>query len=441
LAVISNNDVPAAHRIMAASLIISAFLAPLSAQSEEKVDAAAKSENAQKIEINQKLETTQTNQLPQTDQTNQTTQTNQKVAPAKSKAEVVGAEPTMSPTTTQSKEAAAANKEAKLLKATVTQSSSKSPLLYDSVQELTKGTTVDLVSLVNINSEVNKKGDEIWVRVGRDIQGQSHVAVPGGWYMHGVVSEAAPGRRGGLDGYVTVKFDKLVSPDRQLEVPFDAHVTSKAPAVKAIAKLAMIDAGHVSLGALGGSIMAVQFGGMTTAVATHGISVGIGAGIGATIGLIGAAKRKGDISSIFPGDQLKLVVAQPINLPGFDSALIPSAKPIAKLENFEVLINKVGFAKDPWGDNKSKLMLVDLTVNNKTAQEYRFSHLAVVSDQDEMYYPSPMNGFGDIVKKKVKPNRSETGMVAFSVDGKRHKYWLVLLDSANQQELNRVPIN
>jgi hypothetical protein len=335
-----------------------------------------------------------------------------------------------------------ATKEAHLLKGSVTHAFAKSPLMYDKPQELTKGTTISLVSLANINSEINRKGDEVWVRVGTNVRGPSEVAVPGGWYMHGLVSDSAPQRRGGRDGYVTVQFDKLVSPDRQLEVPIDAQVTSKASAPKAIAKHLLIDSGHVGLGAAGGAIAAVQFGGIGTAIATHGISVGVGAGIGATIGLIGAAKRKGSVSAIMPGEEMKLVIAQPITLPGFDSTLIPSAKPVAHLDNFEVLINKLAFSKDPWGDNRSKMLTVDITLKNGTSHEYGFSHLAVISDRDEVYYPDPLhNGGTSFVTKKVKPNTSENAVVAFNVDGKRHKYWLVLLDSANQRELNRVPIN
>lgn len=339
-------------------------------------------------------------------------------------------------------DSARAQKEAHLLKGSVTHSFSKSPLMYDKPQELPKGTTISLVSLANINSEINRKGDEVWVRVGSNVHGPSEVAVPGGWYMHGLVTDSAPQRRGGRDGYVTVQFDKLVSPDRQLEVPIDAQITSKKSAPKAIAKHLLIDSGHVSLGAAGGAIMAVQFGGIGTAIATHGISVGVGAGIGATIGLIGAAKRKGSISAIVPGEEMKLVVNQPITLPGFNADLIPSAKPVAHLENFEVQINKLAFSKDPWGDNRSKMLTVDVTLKNGTAHEYGFSNLVVVSDRDEVYYPDPLhNGGTSFVTKKVKPNSSGNAVVAFNVDGKRHKYWLVLLDRANQKELNRVPIN
>ncbi len=411
-----NKAVPSVHNIAAAALIICALVQPFSAYAEAKDAAPSAQKSEAAIEPAKAASSKEAKQIPE--------------AVAESSEKLPN-----------SKESLEAEKEAKLLKGSVTHSGKQSPLLYGSIQSLPKGTTIDLVSLVNVNSELSQKGDEIWVRVGRDIRGADAVAVPGSWYMHGLVTEAKKSTVGGMDGYVTVTFDKLVSPDRQTEVPFDAHITSKNSLPKAIAKHVLIDSGHVTLGALGGSVMAVQFGGMGTAIATHGISVGVGAGIGATIGLIGAAKRQGSISNIYPGDELKLVTTEPVSLPGFNAALIPSAKPIAKLKNFEVLINKVGFSKDPWGDNKSKLLTVDLTVNNKTANEYRFSSLAVVSDREQMYYPSPINGIGALAKKRVKPNGSENGVIAFSVDGKRHKYWLVLLDRGNQQELNRVPIN
>lgn len=354
----------------------------------------------------------------------------------------VTAEPPVEKHQVSEEESQRAANEAHLLKGSVTHASQKSPLLYDKVQELPKGTTINLVSLVNINSNVNVKGDEIWVRVGNNVRGPSEVAVPGGWYMHGMVTDAAPPKRGGIDGFVTVKFDKLVSPDRQLEVPFDAHISSKNSTGKAIAKHLAIDSGHVGLGALGGSIMAVQFGGIGTAISTYGISVGVGAAIGGTVGLIGAAKRKGSISAIVPGEQMKLVVAQPVRLPGFDGNLIPSAKPIARLPGFDVLINKSGFSKDPYGDNRSKLLTLNLTVNNRTSHEYGFSDMRVVSDTEEVYYPDGLlNGGGKLLKKKVKPNTTENLVVAFDVDGKRHKYWLVLLDRINNLELNRIPIN
>jgi len=327
------------------------------------------------------------------------------------------------------------------LKGTVTQTDKSTPLLTGSVQALPKGTKVDLTALVNINSEICQKGDEIWMQVSHDVPGGSGVAVPGGWYVHGLVTEAKPQRRGGRDGYVTIQFDKMVGPDKQTEVPFDAKVSTKDSLLKAVAKHVAIDTAHVGLGAVGGSIFAVQMTGISTAIATHGISVGAGAALGATLGAIGAAKRKGSIAAVFPGEELKLVTDEPIVLPGFNSAALLSAKPAPVLKNMEIQINKFKFSRDPFGDSSSSLMKVDLTMNNNTEAAYKFTELAVVSDHNQRYYPSFLSNVQALTKMKVEPNQSATGEIAFSVDGKKHKYWLVLLDKSNSEELSRVPIN
>lgn len=48
------------------------------------------------------------------------------------------------------------------------------------------------------------------------------------------------------------------------------------------------------------------------------------------------------------------------------------------------------------------------------------------SDTEEVYYPDGLLNGGKLLKKKS--NRTPNLVVAFDVDGKRHKYWLVLLD-------------
>ena len=65
-----------------------------------------------------------------------------------------------------------------------------------------------------------------------------------------------------------------------------------------------------------GSIVSVQLTGIPTAIATHGISVGAGAAVGGTLGMIGALKRKGKIASFLPGDEMKMVTVEQIELPG-----------------------------------------------------------------------------------------------------------------------------
>jgi hypothetical protein len=336
--------------------------------------------------------------------------------------------------------AAKADAAAKLLRGTVTEDGKKTPFLNGVVQSIPKDTPVNITFTANLNSEISQKGDEVMVEISRDVKGGSGVGVPGGWFMHGLVTDASEQKRGGRDGFVTIEFDKLVSPDRQYEVPFHTSFSTKDNKLKSVAKVLTIDSGIVGYGALGGAILSVQMTGLPTAIATHGISVGGGAVVGGTIGLVGALKRKGHVASIYPGDCMKLITAEAISLPGFDKTQLPSGQKHEALKDMTIKINKTEFSRDPMGDKRANLLWIDLTMKNSTPKEYAFFDLAVVSDMNKRYTPSI---YGDMKQwqKRVKPDCEQEGIVTFSVDDKKRKYWLVLLDRVHQNELTRVPLN
>ncbi len=113
------------------------------------------------------------------------------------------------------------------------------------------------------------------VEVSRDVgSGSNAVGVPGGWYMHGLVTDAAEQKRGGRNGYVTIEFDKLVSPKGEYELPFHAKFSTKDSKLESVAKVLTTDSAIVGYGAAGGALLSLQMTGIGTAIATHGISVG-----------------------------------------------------------------------------------------------------------------------------------------------------------------------
>jgi hypothetical protein len=238
-----------------------------------------------------------------------------------------------------------------------------------------------------------------------------------------------------------MEFDKLISPDGEYQLPFHATVSTKDSLLKSVAKVAAIDSGYVAEGALAGAILSVQFTGITGAIATHGYSVAIGAAVGAGIGAFGAAKRKGKILSVYPGDTMKMVTAEPISLPGFDKTQLLSGQKHESIKTLGITINKTVYRKDPSGDRRANLLVVDLTMNNKSAKEYKFKDLAVVSDLNQRYQPWIDQGFRALMEKSVAPNSEQEGVVTFGVGPKKRKYWLVLLDPYKHTELKRVPLN
>jgi hypothetical protein len=327
----------------------------------------------------------------------------------------------------------------RLLKATV--SASPSPFLSGSAQSIPKGTKVNLSVMGTLNSEFSQQGDDVFAKISCNVANGKTVIMPGGWFMHGKVTDVAVQKRLGRDGYVEVEFDKIVSPDGEYELPFKAKVSTKDNQLKAVAKTVLVDSGYVGLGALGGSIVSVQLTGIPTAIATHGISVGAGAAVGGTLGMIGALKRKGKIASFLPGDEMKMVTVEQIELPGFDPAFLPSARVPISTPNLTLAIKKKPtFAPDPLGDKLSRQLHMDVTIDNATPNQYSFFDLAVISDHDKRYYPSLASDF-QAIKKKVPSHSQGTAHLVFSVDSPKRKYWLIMLNKSNRDEIARAAIN
>lgn len=342
-----------------------------------------------------------------------------------------------------SKSGAAKKDSSKMLTGTITSESPYRSLLLDGVtREVPPETPINLTINANLNSEVSQIGNELYARIAVDVKDGETILLPNGWYMRGLVTNVAGQKRLGKDGYVEVEFDKIVSPDGEIELPFKAKLSTKDGTLKAIAKHVAIDSRYLAEGALGGSILSLQFGGIPVAISTYGISVGAGAALGASLGAFGAMHRKGKIASFYPGDTMKLKTEAPITLPGFDLEKLRALarqKSATHVEGFSVHIDKRKFYNDPY-DKHSKLLNLAVTARNETGAEYSFIDFGVVSDYNQPY-PQTVPSSLASAQQKIKPGTSKSGLLTFSVDGTKRKYYLILHDKSNRSELSRVPIN
>ncbi len=304
------------------------------------------------------------------------------------------------------------------------------------------GTTCTMTMVANVNSELSKVGDDIVAMVSLDCKDKSTVLLPGQWCVHGTVTEIEGQRRLGRDGYVTVHFDRLVSPDGKYCLPIDANASTHQSQAKAVAKVVAKDTVYVSKGAVRGAVTSVQITGIPLAVATHGYSVAAGAAVGATIGLVCALKRKGKIVCGIPGEELAFRFDKPVTLPAFNASALPSASPVPKLDNLDILVEKHAFLPDPFEDKSSRLLRVSFKVVNNSESKYSMSHLVVVSDHNKMYFPYMLSPDSTSQRhKSVSPNSQEDVTLTFGVDSPKRKYYLVLLDRLDKEELTRVPVN
>ncbi|MBY0547987.1 MAG: hypothetical protein K2W95_11890 [Candidatus Obscuribacterales bacterium] len=317
-----------------------------------------------------------------------------------------------------------------------------SPFKADgSVETIKQGKALSITLSTNLNSELAQEGDDIYAMVSTDVKDGKKVLLPGQWKVHGKVTKVEKRRRGGLDGYVEIKFDQLISPDGKLSQPFEATVSTKDSAPKAIAKHLVKDTGYVSVGAVGGALMSVQLTGIPLAVATNGYSVAIGAAAGATLGAVAAGTRKGKIMSILPGDELKLTMSKPVVLPAFNPEALPSAAPPEVTEGVELFINNCKKLPDPYGDKHSCLLRVNFKFSNKTEKRYDFSDLTVISNRNQNYLP--FTSMADIkeTSKSVAPHSVMEGTITFHVGSPKYKYSLALMDKAKSKVLSRIPLN
>lgn len=319
---------------------------------------------------------------------------------------------------------------------------SRLPFVAGEEQVIPKGAKIDLVMPADcgvLNSEVSQIGDEVTMRIAANVGNGKKVILPAGWYMRGLVTRVDKQKRQNREGVVQVDFDKIVTPDGEYEVNFDAKYTSKDSAVKTVAKQVVTSSGYMAAGAAAGAFISIQFTGITGAIATNGYSVAIGAGIGATIGAIGFLKKKGAIKAFLPGDTMQIVTNGSMTIPGLNPEMLEEMAKVPKLEGLDLTVNKYKFRNNKWDDKKAKLLDVDVSVNNHSKLKFHFFDLYVISDYGEIYRAdlSMINK----TKKMVLPNGQDRDVITFLVDSPKRKYSLCFENRGTKKEAHRIPIN
>lgn len=316
------------------------------------------------------------------------------------------------------------------------------PILSGTIQNVPAKTEIELVVPpgVILDSEYSQKGDEIYLRIGKDVRSKdgSKILLPGEWYMRGLVTRAEKRKRLGRDGVLEVQFDKLVSPDSQYELDINASFSTREKKLKSVAKVVAIDSAYVGAGTGAGALLAWQWGGPALAISTYGISIGVGGAIGGTIGLFGALKRHGGIQSIREGHVIKLETEEGLALPQFDPDALPSAEKKVQLAGLDIDVVKFKFHKVPWKDKHSRFLDLELTVDNNSNKMFHFFDLAVENDIHQTYRPMPGPGMR---LGKVAPGKSGDGKIRFLVGSPKRKYTLLFFSRRNNNELRSVSIN
>jgi hypothetical protein len=322
----------------------------------------------------------------------------------------------------------------------------ESPFIDDgkTTETIPEGTPLKLTVTTSLNSELAKEGDEIRAAVTTDVRDKEgkKIVLPGKWQVVGHVTRVEGQKRAGRDGFIDIKFDKLVSPDGKWEVPLDASASTKSSPLKTVAKQVKETTGYTAVGAIGGSILSVQLTGIPVAINTYGISVGIGAAAGAAAGIVAALHRKGDILCAYPGDEINIRLPGTLVLPAFKQETVPSKAPIPQLEDVNIMVRDHKFMPFPYGDKNSRLLAVTFIVENNSKSEFCFGDLGVVCNHNHSYLPYAADNENlKLQRKKIKPGGVQEGTIVFQVGNPRLKYSLVLVNKATSHILSQVAIN
>lgn len=312
---------------------------------------------------------------------------------------------------------------APVLRSTVVQSESKhppSPTVHsEDVREVSLGTTLELYLTTEIAPDETKAGDEFFGRISKDVLVDGQVVIPKHTQVHGVLSTMEGPKRAGRNGYITARFDYLITPDGR-KVQIEGNSTTRDSKGKAAAKVVGRAAGYTAIGGVVGTVIMLQLGGLEGAAASHGGTLAGGAAVGGAAGLTIAMLTKGKSVLLKPGDEMHVKLSEPLRLPTM-------TMPDETAEDFSVagLTVKVANMRivRHSGDEMSEISL-KLDILNETENTFSPFEIGLEDEMGHVFFPSPLGDNG-IWSSKIEPGSHFNSNVTFSVDNVKSRSKLV----------------
>ncbi|OGI04480.1 MAG: hypothetical protein A2Y25_05980 [Candidatus Melainabacteria bacterium GWF2_37_15] len=305
-----------------------------------------------------------------------------------------------------------------------------SDIFTGEMEEVREGAKLKMTVSSVISTGLNQVGDEFFAEVTDDFAvKKGGVVIPSGTVAHGTVTKIQNSKRLGRDGYINVKFDYLITPDNR-KIPIEASMTTKRHPASETAKIVLEDTAYTVAGGIIGGLLAFKFLGLGAAVASKGTTVAGGAGVGAVVGLTASMVRKGKEILIAPGDEIKVKIAEEMELPVLTEESLRDKELV--YDGLNVKITSYNLEKDPFGELNTITLTID--IENKTKKTFSTFDMALLSEYKTVYYASPF-GHTDLWFKKIAPNSRAIGRLSFSVDNPKKKHWLVFYDNRTRQPI------
>lgn len=289
-----------------------------------------------------------------------------------------------------------------------------------------------------LNGSYTEIGDEFFAEITEDVLGGKRnkgVVVPKGSIIHGVVTTVEDPKNMGRNGYIMTVFDYLVTPDGR-QIPINASLSTKENVAKGTIKNVVKHVGVTTAGGVVGGLFALNLLGLEAAIASNGITLAGGAALGGAVGLVSSMMSKGKNVNIKPGDELKIKMVTNLEIPVMSREAFKEEDIL--YDGLDVTINKVGFEKDPFGEED--ILTLDVKISNMSDKMFYAFDIALMNEIKNVFYPSP---FGDtsLWFKKIEPGDVILGKLSFTISNKKYKHWLVFYDRATRKPVAKYSID
>ncbi|MGD9680265.1 MAG: TrbI/VirB10 family protein [Candidatus Obscuribacterales bacterium] len=292
------------------------------------------------------------------------------------------------------------------------------------VRVVAPGTVLELALSTEIDADVTEEGDEFLGKIIKDVLVDGRLVIPRGTVVHGVLSTMEGPKSAGRNGYITTRFDYLITPDGR-EVPIEGNSSTRDSKGKAAAKVVGRAAGYTAVGGVVGTLMALRFGGLAAAAASYGCAPAGGAAIGGAAGLTIAMLMKGESVMLQPGAEMHVELSEPLKLPTMtmpdetaDDYSIPGL-------NVKVAGMRIGRMSE---------ITLKLDVLNETENAFSKFEIALEDELGNVFFPSSLGDTG-MLSSKIKPNSQFNSKITFSVDNAKIRHKLVFFKPFSRDPL------
>ncbi len=304
----------------------------------------------------------------------------------------------------------------------------------DDIKAIPPGSTLDMVISTAVTTGVSVEGDEFFGKVSKDYTVDGKVVIPKGTIVHGLVEEMEGPKRAGRNGYISTKFDYMITPDGR-EISIEGKNTTRDSKVKAAAKVVGRASGFTAVGGIAGAVMVLKYGGLAAVAASNGYALAGGAAVGGTIGLTAAMLTKGKNAMIQPGAEIRVKLAEDLHLPTMNMPDASAENYV--LEGLKVKVVGLRFDKDPFGEPTEINLTLDVT--NHTENTFSTFEIGLEDEYGNLFYPSP---FGDTGMwfSKITPNTHVTSNITFNVDNIKTAHKLVFFKQYSREPLAKIAL-